>query len=345
MKKNLQMTGKLLYKYRFFWQKFGIMLLTLALTTVLVFFVLLMTPGDVVYNYALTIQATQRVDYEYAYKLATQTLHWDPDANFFVKFGDFLESLMGGQFGVSIYNESITGLKLITEKLPWTLFISTIALLISFVLGTTLGAIMARKRNSPVEAVGNAYIMLASAVPDYLIGLLLLIVLSYKLRLFPSNGHYDAALVEIGFNLPFIINVAQHAFLPILTYVVSGTCGWMMLMRSNVVGILGEDYILCAKARGIPERTIISKYMKKSAMLPLITSVALTFAGLFGGSALIESVFNYPGLGLEFSNRVGLRDYFVMAGLLFFTSSIVIIANFITDCLYSVIDPRVRRSV
>lgn len=343
MKDFLKIIYKFLYKYRYFWQKLLTALITLCLTTIVIFIVLLMTPGDVVDTYARTLQDTLRVDYDYAYRLAVQTLGYDPNASIFEQFFLFLRSLFSGEFGTSIYNDNITGAKLIAQRLPWTLFISSIALLISFVLGTSIGAIMARKRNSAVETIGNAYTMIGSAVPDYIFGFLLLIIFSYKLKLFPSNGHYDAEVSTIGFNITFILDVLRHAFLPILTYVIAGTCGWIMLMRSNAIGVLGEDYIMCAKARGIPEKRIISKYMKKNAMLPLITSLALSFAGLFGGSSLIESVFNYPGLGLEFANRVGLRDYFIMEGLLFFTSSIVILANLITDCLYSVIDPRIRR--
>ncbi len=343
MKKNAGKVLNLFYRNRLFWQKLGVALLTLLVTTILVFFILKLTPGDVVFNYAQSLQSRLGCDWDYAYSLATQTLGYDPNENIFVQLGEFFQSLFKGDFGVSLYNDSITGAKLIAQKLPWTLFISTIALLISFGLGTSLGALMARKRNSLVETLGNIYIIFASAVPDYLIGMLLLVVFANHWRLFPSNGNYDATLVTVGFNLPFLGNVIYHAFLPIVAFVISGTCGWTMLMRGNAIGVLGEDYIMCAKARGITERRIVSKYMKRNAMLPLVTSLALSFAGLFGGSTLMESVFNYPGLGLEFATRIGLRDYFVVEGILFFTSSIVILANLLVDCLYSVLDPRVRR--
>lgn len=344
MKKALISIANFFVKRRFFFQRLAMAIFTLFVTTILVFFVLKLTPGDVVFNYAQSLQARLGCDWEYAYSLATQTLGYDPNASVFVQLGGFFESLFRGEFGVSLYNDSITGIKLIAQRLPWTLFISTIALLISFVLGTALGALMARKRNSWVESAGNSYIILASAIPDYLLGTLLLVAFASQLRIFPSNGNYDANLVTPGFNLPFIGNVIWHAALPIIAYVISGTCNWTMLMRGNAIGVLGEDYILCAKARGISENRIINRYMKRNAMLPLVTALALSFAGLFGGSALMESVFNYPGLGLEFGTRIGMRDYFVVQGILFFTSSIVILANLVVDYLYSLLDPRVRRN-
>ena len=179
-------------------------LFTLFVTTILVFFILKLTPGDVVFNYAQALQAQLGCDWDYAWTIATKTLGYDPNASIFVQLGGFFESLFRGDFGVSLYNDSITGAKLIAQRLPWTLFISTVALLISFVLGTALGALMARKRNTVIESAGNVYIILASAIPDYLVGTLLLVAFASQLRVFPSNGNYDAQLVTPGFNFPFI---------------------------------------------------------------------------------------------------------------------------------------------
>ena len=116
-------------------------------------------------------------------------------------------------------------------------------------------------------------------------------------------------------------------------------------MRGSAVAVMGEDYIWAARARGIPEKTIVGKYMRKNALLPLIASVALTFAGLFGGSPLMESIFNYPGIGQAFSLYIAQRDYFMIVGILLFESFILVLANLVADSMYSLIDPRIRRSV
>ena len=114
-------------------------------------------------------------------------------------------------------------------------------------------------------------------------------------------------------------------------------------MRGSTIGVLGEDYILAARARGLKDRTIRSKYMRKNALLPLITSLGVSFGALFGGATLMESIFNYPGIGLEISNRVVNKDYMVVQGLIFFSAAMVIFVNLIVDLIYPLVDPRVRR--
>lgn len=331
------------YKGRYFWIKLGFVFITIFLTTIMIFFILRLTPGDTVVNYAKSIMSSRPgITYEQAYKEAVDLLNYDPDAPIFQQFGRFLSGLFNGSLGVSIYRSDVTAALLIKQKLPWTLFIATIALLVSFALGTYIGAIMARKRKTKADAAISTVVLVVNSIPDYLIGLLLIMLFSYDLKLFPTSGNYDIQYVP-GFNLPFILNALWHAALPIISLVLASVGGWALQMRSNTIGVLGEDYIYCAKARGLSERVITRKYLKRNALLPLITSLALSFAVLFGGSTLIEGIFNYPGLGQELASRIGLRDYFVVQGILFFSSTIVIIVNFLTDMIYYLIDPRVRR--
>ena len=113
-------------------------------------------------------------------------------------------------------------------------------------------------------------------------------------------------------------------------------------MRGSCIGVLGEDYILAARARGLSERTIRRKYVNKNALLPLVTMLGISFGALFGGATLMESIFNYPGIGLEISNRIVNKDYMVVQGLIFFSAAMVIIVNLIVDLIYPFIDPRVR---
>lgn len=116
-----------------------------------------------------------------------------------------------------------------------------------------------------------------------------------------------------------------------------------MQMRGSCIGVLGEDYILAARARGLSDKTIRTNYMKKNALLPLVTSFGVSFGAMFGGATLIESIFNYPGLGLEISNRIISKDYMVVQGLIFFTAFMVILVNLVVDLIYPLIDPRVRK--
>lgn len=331
-----------LYRGRYFYKKLFFVLITLVLTTIMIFFILRLTPGDTVYNYAKTIQASQNLTYEEAYRVAVNLLNYDPQAPIYEQFFRFVKGLFDGTLGQSIYNKEITAALLIKQKLPWTLFISTLALMISFFLGTWIGSIMARRRGKVTDNVISGFVILSNSIPDFLIGLLLMMLFSYKLGWFPMQGNYDIQY-HPGFNFPFIWNVIWHAILPIMSIVLGSVGGWIFQMRANATSVLGEDYIYCAKVRGVSEKLITNRYLKRNSLLPLITTLALAFAALFGGSTLMESIFNYPGLGQELASRIALRDYFVVQGILFFSSSVVILLNFFVDMIYYLIDPRVRR--
>ena len=323
-------------------KKLLVAFLTLSLTTILIFFVLRLTPGDIVHDYAMQLATQRNISYEEGYRLAVMLLNYDPNESLFLQFFRFVGGLFRGELGQSLYSESITANVLIKQRLPWTLFISSVALLISFVLGTAMGTFIARKRSGVRESIATSYIVVSNAIPDYLMGLLMVMLFAYHWQVFPAQGNYDISNTP-GFNLSFILDVLYHAALPIMSYVFVQTGGWAMSTRGSAVGVLGEDYINAARARGLPESLISRKYLKRNAMLPLVTSLALSFAGLFGGSVLMESIFNYPGIGMELSSRIAMKDYFVVQGILLFTATIVIIVNLITDSIYSLIDPRVRK--
>lgn len=329
-------------KYHYFFEKLGISLLTLALSTILLFFILRMIPGDIVELYALKLQNQQGITFDRAYELATQLLNYDPNENVFSAFFRYIGGLFQGKLGDSYLEEGVSANTLIATRLPWTLFISSVALFISFFIGIAVGGYIATHRNGVANKVASGYIAITGSIPDYLLALLFVIIFGYTLKWFPTQNNYDAFNTTPGFNFPFIGSVLYHAFLPILSYSVVSIGSWILHMRGSAIGVLGEDYILAARARGLPERTIRSKYVRKNALLPLITMLGISFGALFGGATLMESIFNYPGIGLEISNRIIAKDYLVVQGLIFFSAFMVIIVNLIVDLIYPLIDPRVR---
>ena len=330
-------------KYRYFFVKLGVSLIILALSVILLFFLLRQIPGDVVDLYARNLQAQRGIPYDRAYELAVELMHYDPSEPILQQFVRYVGGLMRGQLGVSYIEANVTANSLIAKRLPWTLFISACALFLSFFIGTAIGGYVAQHRKSVSDKIASAYISLSGSIPDHLMALLLVIVFAYDLKWLPAQNNYDVFMVTPGFNLPFIVNVFEHALLPILAYSLVQTGNWIMLMRGSCIGVLGEDYILAARARGLSERTIRKKHMKKNALLPLITTLGVSFGALFGGATLVESIFNYPGIGLEISNRIINKDYMVVQGLIFFASFMVIFVNLAVDLLYPLIDPRVKR--
>ena len=323
---------------RFFWKRLGIALINILFAVLLTFLVLTLTPTNAIDSYAQTLVEQRGISLEEARKLAVEILGYDPEANVFKQLWDYIVNLAHGNLGTSIYLKDVTANSVIAQFLPYTLFISAIALLISFLLGINMGANMVWKKSPAKETLLTSYIVTSSAVPDYLWGLILLYVFGCTLGWFPLGGARD-----ITNGLPVVIDLLWHATLPVLSMVIVQTSSWALLMRGSTVSVLGEDYVNAAKARGIPNRIIVRKYLRRNAMLPLVTQIAISFGAIFGGSTLIESIFSYPGLGLQLSTYIGARDYFVVVGILFFTSVIIILANFIADSVYSFVDPRVRR--
>lgn len=330
-------------KHQYILSKIGMSLVTLLLAMAILFFLLRMIPGDLVQLYAQGLQAERGITYEQAHDLAVQMLHYDPDESIFRSFIRYFSGLARGDLGRSITQTNISANLLIAKRLPWTLFLSSCALFISFFLGTFIGGFVAERRKGIVSKLVSAYIALSGSIPDYLIALLLVIVFAYRLKWLPAQNNYDVFTVTPGFNLPFILDVLEHGCLPIMASVLAHTGGWIMQMRGSCIGVLGEDYILAARARGLSPRTIRKRYMKRNAMLPLVTTLGMSFGGLFGGAVLMESIFNYPGIGLEISSRILSKDFMVVQGLIFFAAFMVIMINLIVDLIYPWFDPRVRR--
>lgn len=327
-----------IYKNRYFFKRLGFALITILFAIMLTFLVLTLTPNNAIDEYAQYLVDTRRIPLDEARKLAVQILGYDPNENVFIQLFRYIGNLFRGNLGSSLRYPNVTANSVIAQFLPYTLFISSIALFTSFFLGIFMGSNMVWKKNKVKETAITSYIVVSSAIPDYLWGLILLFVFACTLGWFPLTGARD-----VTNGLPAVIDLLWHATLPVLSLVLVQTGSWALLMRGSSVSVLGEDYIYAARARGIPNKIIVKKYLRRNAMLPLVTSIAISFAALFGGSTLIESVFGYPGIGLQLANYIGSRDYFVVVGLLFFTSFIIIIANFIADSIYSIIDPRVRR--
>ncbi len=325
---------------QYFWTKLILTLLTLLITVMLSFVLIKSIPGDVVHNYALTIQNTQKISYEEAYETATRLLNYDPEESLFSSFLRYCGGLLQGNLGQSMYMENVTVNSLIKTYLPWTLLVSSVSLLLSFIIGTNMGVHMARKRNGLTDTVFTGIITVTSSIPDYLLGVILLMYLGSALGLFPTYGAYDISAKE---NLgTYILSIAHHAALPIITYTVAQVGNWALMSKGSAVAVLGDDYVNAAIMRGLPPRLIERRYLKRNAMLPLITSLVISFAYLFGGSSVMESVFSYPGIGKAFTTYIGKRDYFVVQGLFVFLSFFIIIANLVADTVCGLLDPRIR---
>ena len=318
----------------------GIAFLTLLIVITLTFFLLRRMPGDPLYMWAMELVQTHGMDFESAYEQVKQMYDYDPDEPMGQQYIRYIKGLMKGNLGTSMVYKISTN-EIIITALPWTVFLLSISLLISFGLGSLMGIVIAWKRKTALEPIVTAYAAFTGATPDYITALILLIVFAANLRLFPMKGAYDSALTP-GFNWPFIKSVLRHAVLPITAYVFESTAAWAMAMKGSAVSVLGEDYIMAARARGLKERRIMISYMGRNAILPLVTGLAIALGTMLGGATFIETIFSYPGIGWFFAQATTRMDFGLMQGLFLVTAVVTIFSNLVADILYSRLDPRIK---
>ncbi|MFD2612277.1 ABC transporter permease [Paenibacillus gansuensis] len=316
-------------------------LLTVFLAMILTFVLLRLTPGSAIDAWARGYAAQYNVTLEKAYEQVALMINYNPKEPIYEQFITYVSGLLKGNLGYSMVSQSVSVNEIIASALPWTLFVSSIALFISFTIGIFLGVQMAWRRKSLLEPIVSVYSILTNAVPDFIFAILLLIVFSYGLGWFPINGAYDPFL-DVGFNLDFIVSVFYYAALPILTFVIAMIGDWALSMKGSAVSVIGEDYVEAARARGLPDSVIMKKYVRKNAIIPLVTQMAMALGGMLGGAILVENLFQYPGMGYYMGNAVGQRDYTVMQGILLFIAVTMVFANLIADLIYSKLDPRIK---
>ena len=315
-------------------------LVTMLTSLLLVFFVIQAMPGDPVDTLAQDYMKTSQMPYDQALSKAKLALNYDPDIPVVERFFTYVKNISTGNLGQSMsYKGEVS--TIVLGALPWTLLVCSISLLLSFVVGVILGIYVAWKRSNILDGAITAYQAIFGSIPDYIVAYLLIILFSVGLGLFPSKGAYNSE-VTLGFNIRFILDVLYHAALPILAYFVTTLAGWIMGMKASCMSVLGEDYINYAKARGLSNKRIVFSYLGRNAILPMVTSVAISFGMMFGGSPLIENLFVYPGVGYYLATAISRRDYPLMQGMFLMIIVMVLLSGLIAEFFYTRLNPRLR---
>ena len=261
--------------------------------------------------------------------------------NLLGQYWTYLTHAVRGDFGVSYSFFPAPVTTVISNGLVWTLLLGFISLLIAFLLGNLLGVVGSWRRGGPVDTIVPPLLIFLGAFPPFFLALSALFVLGLKLGWFPTSHAFDDIL-RPGWSLEFIGSVIQHMFVPALVIVLVSIGGWALGMRNVMVGVLAEDYITMAEAKGLKQNRIMFWYAARNALLPGITGFGIALGFVLSGQILIEQVFAYPGLGFLLVSAVGTRDYPLMQGLFLMITTAVLAANFIVDILYTRLDPRVR---
>ncbi|MGP9539643.1 ABC transporter permease [Brachybacterium sp. AOP43-C2-M15] len=308
------------------------------------FFLVRLLPGSPVDVYINEQISTYGMSYEQAAAQAAGLFSFDPNAPLMVQYADYMIALVQGDFGNSITAPGTPVITMIGQYLPWTLFSVGLALVLSFVLGVGLGMVMAYRRGTWFDHLATGFGSVTQSIPSFLMAIMIIVFFGVQLGWLPlaaMRGAYTPG-VTIGFNAEFIGDALFHAALPIICYVLTSLGGWMLVMKSSTVQVLGDDYVQVARARGLKDSRIQFQYVGRNAMLPLFTSFMLSIGFVVGGSILVETITRYPGIGMLLYSSISSRDYTTIQGVLLLTTIAVVIANLLADFLYSTIDPRVR---
>lgn len=252
-----------------------------------------------------------------------------------VQYVRWMGNLLQGNMGYSFVSaESVT--QMIAIRIPATLELMGISLLISILLGLTLGTISALKQYSWMDYVFTIFGFVGISIPDFFLGMVLVFVFAIKLKWFPTSG-----FVTGGQDFSLLDNL-RHVFLPALALALVRTAVFMRYTRASILEVLGNDYIRTARAKGLQQSVIILRHVMRNALIPVITIIGISMGVLFAGSVIIETIFQWPGIGMMFINAVTGRDSPVIMGYVLLTSVIVLASNLLTDLAYSLVDPRIR---
>lgn len=253
----------------------------------------------------------------------------------------YLKNFFVGNFGVSFhYGEPV--FKIIRERLGWTILLFTSSTILAAFAGVFLGKIAAWNKGSRLDSVMSISALVCYTLFIPWFALLLLWVLGFKLGLFPLGGILSPELwVGNASWFEKVLDIIHHMILPLLTLFIINLGAYLLLMRSSMLSVLREDYIITARAKGLSERVIRNKHAAKNAALPVVTSVGLSLAFSINGGALTEQIFTWPGIGRELIFAVSNNDYPLAQACFLLIALVVLVANLIVDILYAYLDPRI----
>ncbi|MBV9170027.1 MAG: ABC transporter permease [Chloroflexi bacterium] len=227
----------------------------------------------------------------------------------------------------------------IGAALPWTVALLGTTAILAWAIGTLLGALLALPGRPRWISYVFPPLMVMSAAPYFIIGMLLLYALAFRLQLFPLGGGYDAGS-EPQLTLDFILNLLRHAALPALSIVLVSIATWSISMRALVVSLDGEDFLTFAHAKGLKRLTIFVRYAIRNAIPAQLTALSITLAQIATGGLLVEAIFRYPGLGGLLYRAILARDYFLEQGIVLMIVISISLATLILDLVYPLLDPR-----
>ncbi|HMM38523.1 MAG TPA: ABC transporter permease [Desulfovibrio sp.] len=305
--------------------------------TVVSFWVIHLAPGtptdlQTTMNPTVTPEARARLEKLYG---LDQPIH--------VQYGRWIARLATFDFGQSVSGDNRPVWDKIEERLPLTFGMNVASLILTLLLAVPIGVLSAWKQNGPFDRSMTVLVFIGFAMPGFWLALLLMLALGIHWPVLPISGITSLDFPHLSL-WGKVADLARHLALPIFIYTFGSLAGLSRFMRASMLEVLRQDYIMTARAKGLPERTVIFRHALRNALMPVITILGLSVPGLIGGSVIIESIFALPGLGQLFYQAVMARDYPLIMGSLVLGAVLTLAGNLLADLGYGLADPRARRS-
>lgn len=317
---------------RYIARKFFSSVVTIIVITCVNFVIFRMAPGD-------PIRMMFRDPRVSAEQMQAVRERFGLDKPLGIQFLVYLKQLSKGDLGISFWQKKPV-LEVIASRVPQTLLLVVTALVIAIILGTVFGAIAGWKSGTKTDTVILTISLAMYSIPSFALGLVLLLIFAFLLSIFPLGGITTPASGFTG--LRQMVDVLWHMILPATSVVVWYIGEYVLLTRSAMVEVLGQDYITTARAKGLKESAVLKNHALRNALLPVVTMVGLNLAFAIGGVIEAETVFSWPGVGRLLYDAVMKRDYPLLQGVFLVFAVAVVLANFIVDMIYGFIDPRVK---
>ena len=311
----------------------GLVVLLLGIT-VITFAVIHIAPGrptdlEAQFNPKVSLEARERIAHLYGL-----------DKPLYVQYIDWVKRFVRFDFGISFMDSRPVADKIL-ERIPVTLTIELISIILILLIGIPIGVSSAVKEGSFYDRFMTIFVFVGFAVPTFWLSLILMDFIGVRWGILPISGIKSLEFEKFGF-FEKIIDMARHLVLPVLVSAFGGLAGISRYMRSNMLHVLKQDYIRTASAKGLKEKDVLYKHALKNALLPVVTILGLSLPGLIGGSVIFESIFSIPGMGRLFYESVMARDYPVIMGVLVIGAALTLLGNLLADISYAAVDPRIK---
>ena len=323
-------------------RRFLMFLLIIYVGTTLIFFLPKLSPRDPIAERLAMMSAQGTVDAAAINDMVdAYRAKFGLDKPLYLQYFYFLRDMFRLDFGYSLAQYPLRVMTLIRQALPWSIGLLSVTTLMSFILGSLIGGLLGWPRTPKLVRYLASPLLLLSAIPYYLLGLVLIFLFAFKLHLFPIGGGSQYGVMP-SLSLEYVLDILHHSVLPAAAIVLSAIGFWALAMRGMMITTLGEDFIILAQARGLSPRRIFFWYAMRNAILPQTTSLALAVGSILSGSLLVEVIFRYPGIGSTLYRAISGFDYYVIYGVVFFIILTIASSTLLVDLLYPLLDPRIR---